>query len=179
MLRDDVEAKDALQDAYLCAYRSLAQFRGEAALATWLSRLVLNECSARRRRAARRENIIPIIGADLSGDAYSVVADSAESPDQLATRAQMRGVLERKVGELPEIFRVVFVLRSIEELSVGEIAESLCISSEMVRSRNFRAKSMLRESLAKEIDLAEGDIFNFGGVHCDGVVATVLARVKF
>lgn len=177
-LRDDAEAKDALQDAYFCAYRSIGQFRGDAALSTWLSRLVLNECAARRRRTARRENIVPMVSADPSMPAVAHVPDAGEPPEHCTARAQMRSVLERKVGELPESLRLVFVLRSIEELSVEEIAATLSISPDSVRSRHFRAKGMLRESLAKEIDLAEGDIYDFGGVHCDGVVASVLARLN-
>jgi RNA polymerase sigma-70 factor (ECF subfamily) len=178
-LRDDAEAEDALQDAYLCAYRSMAQFRGEASLGTWLSRLVLNECAARLRRSSRRHNIIPMISTELDIDAVAEVADSAEShkPDQLLARAQMRSVIERKVGELPEIFRLVFVLRSIEELSIEEVAATLDIPAETVRSRHFRARAMLRESLAREIDLAQDRIFEFGGAHCDRTVAAVLARL--
>ena len=177
-LRDDAEAKDALQDAYFCAYRSIGQFRGDAALSTWLSRLVLNECAARRRRSTRRENIVPMVSADPGMEAVARVPDAGEPPEHCTARAQMRSVLERKVGELPEILRLVFVLRSIEELSVEEIASTLSISQDSVRSRHFRAKGLLRESLAKEIDLAEGDIYDFGGVHCDGVVASVLARLN-
>ena len=177
-LRDDAEAKDALQDAYLCAYRSIGQFRGDAALSTWLSRLVLNECAARRRRSMRRENIVPMVSADSSMEAFARVPDAGEPPEHCTARAQMRSVLERKVGELPEILRLVFVLRSIEELSIEEIAATLSISHDSVRSRHFRAKGMLRESLAKEIDLAEGDIYDFGGVHCDSVVAGVLVRLN-
>lgn len=177
VLHNEAEAKDALQDAYLCAFRSIGAFRGEAALATWLSRLVLNECSARRRRATRRENIIPIVGGDLNVGASASVADPGEGPDHTAARAQIRAVLERKVSELPEIFRIVFVLRSIEEMSVAEIADTLSITQETVRSRHFRAKGMLRESLAKDVDLAEGDVFDFGGAQCDGVVENVLSRL--
>ncbi len=176
-LRDDAEAKDALQDAYLCAYRSIGQFRGASALSTWLSRLVLHECSARRRRSRRRENIIPMVSSDSNMDVVARIADSSETPDHAVARTQIRRVLERKVDELPEILRVVFVLRSVEELSVEETADSLAIPQETVRTRYFRAKGMLRESLAKEVDFAEGDIFRFGGMHCDGVVANVLARL--
>lgn len=176
-LHDEAEAKDALQDAYLCAYRSIGQFRGEAALSTWLSRLVLNECNARRRRVTRRENIVPIVSADRHREACAEIAEPGQSPDDLTARAQLRAVLERKVGELPQIFRVVFVLRSIEELGVEEVAELLAISPETVRSRHFRARGLLRESLARELDLAEGGIFEFGGQHCDRVVANVLARL--
>jgi RNA polymerase sigma-70 factor (ECF subfamily) len=110
-------------------------------------------------------------------DRVSAAADSGRSPDQLTARAQIRHVLEQKVGELPEALRVVFVLRSIEELSVEETAATLSIGAEAVRTRHFRAKGMLRELLAREIDLAEGDIFEFGGPDCDDLTATVLGRL--
>ncbi len=176
-LRDDAEAKDALQDAYLCAYRSMAQFRGESALSTWLSRLVLNECLARQRRSARRHNVVPIVSSESNLEAVARVADPLELPDKAFGRAQMRAVLERKVSELPENYRVVFVLRCVEEMSVEDTALALDIPAETVRSRHFRAKGLLRESLAQEVDLAERDLFEFGGSHCDGVIAAVLSRL--
>ncbi len=176
-LRDETEAKDALQDAYLNAYRSMGQFRGDSALATWLSRLVLNECLTRQRRSTRRHNVIPIVSAESNLDAVARVADPLELPDRAFGRAQIRAVLERKVSELPENFRVVFVLRSVEEMSVEDTAQCLGIPVETVRSRHFRAKSLLRESLAQEIDLAERDLFEFGGAHCDSVIAAVFARL--
>jgi len=177
-LRDDAEAQDALQDAYLSAYRTIGQFRGDAALSTWLTRIVLNECLARKRRAARRQNVISIVSWESAMEPVAEVADPHERPDRASERAQMRGVLERKVGELPEVFRVVFVLRSVEELSVEETAECLGIPEETVRSRHFRAKGLLRESLARDVELAERDLFDFQGCHCDAMVARVLARLE-
>ena len=109
--------------------------------------------------------------------AVDSVADGAEPPDQVFGRAQLRGVLERKVAELPEVFRVVFVLRSVEELTVSETAECLGISEETVRSRHFRARSLLRESLAKDVDLAVQDLFEFDGARCDRIIASVFARL--
>jgi RNA polymerase sigma-70 factor (ECF subfamily) len=97
---------------------------------------------------------------------------------EVTTIYRVRDLLERKVDELPENFRIVFVLRSVEELTVDETAGSLGIPEETVRSRHFRAKSMLRESLAKELNLAERDLFEFGGPHCNQVVANVLARIE-
>ena len=177
-LRDDSEAKDALQEAYLNAYRGIGSFRGEATLSTWLSRLVLNECGVRQRRSARRRDIVPLVSFDTNRTETERVADVAEAPDRAAARIQLRAILESKLGELPEALRVVFVLRSVEELSVAEAAQTLGIAEETVRVRHFRAKGMLREALAREIDLAETDLFEFGGVHCDGLVASVLARVS-
>ena len=89
----------------------------------------------------------------------------------------MRALLERKLDALPETFRSVFVLRAVEELSVEETAQSLCIPEATVRSRHFRARSLMREALTQEMDLAERDLYEFGGAHCDRVVASVLARL--
>jgi RNA polymerase sigma-70 factor, ECF subfamily len=179
MLRDDAEAEDALQEAYLTAHRALAGFRGDASLATWLSRLVTNECLDRMRKRSRRDNIFPIgsLEAENEPEAAMTEPQASASPDQLLMRAQVRSLLQRKLDALPASFRCVFVLRAVEELSVEETAQSLGIAEATVRSRHFRARSLLRESLAQEIDLAERDLYEFGGAHCDRVVAAVLARL--
>ena len=177
-LRNDAEAEDALQDAYLHAYRSMSQFRGESQLFTWLSRLVLNECFARLRRSARRQNVIPIVDApDYVEHADATMTHNDDAPDQALARSQVRALLERKLDELPELFRVVFVLRSIEEMSVEETAQCLNIPEATVRSRHFRARGMLRESLAHAFDLAERDVFEFGGARCNRIVASVLSKI--
>jgi RNA polymerase sigma-70 factor (ECF subfamily) len=180
MLRDDAEAEDALQEAYLTAHRALPGFRGEASLATWLSRLVTSECLDRLRKRARRDNIFPIGSLESEHEPEVTMTESqaSASPDQLLLRAQVRSLLERKLDALPASFRCVFVLRAVEELSVEETARSLGIAEATVRSRHFRARSLLRESLAKEIDLAERDLYEFGGAHCDRIVAAVLARLE-
>jgi RNA polymerase sigma-70 factor (ECF subfamily) len=178
-LRDDAEAEDALQEAYLKAHRALGAFRVESGLATWLSRLVTNECLDRLRKQARRHNIFPIGSLDAEIEPEIAMDDSRqpEAPDRVLARAQMRAVLESKLDALPESFRRVFVLRVVEELSVEETAASLGIPEATVRSRHFRARSLMREALAQEMDLAERDLYEFGGAHCDRVVAAVLARL--
>ncbi|AET93807.1 RNA polymerase, sigma-24 subunit, ECF subfamily (plasmid) [Burkholderia sp. YI23] len=177
-LRNDAEAEDALQDAYLHAYRSMSQFRGDARLSTWLSRLVLNECFARLRRSARRQNVIPIVDAPDYAEHADAMTAHDDAPDEALARAQVRALLERKLDELPELFRMVFVLRSIEEMSVEETAQCLRIPEATVRSRHFRARSLLRESLAQAFDLAERDVFEFGGARCDRIVASVLSKLS-
>jgi len=174
-LRDGAEAEDALQEAYLSAFRSMSQFRGDAALSTWLSRLVLNECLGRIRRRDRRENVVPMVSANYETTQSCV--DESESPDASMARAQVRNLLERRVDELPDSFRAVFVMRSVEDLSVAETAVMLGITEETVRSRHFRAKSLLRAALEAELGRAEGDLFQFGGAHCDRVVTAVLRRL--
>jgi RNA polymerase sigma factor (sigma-70 family) len=175
-LGNHAEAQDAMQEAYLAAYRSIGQFRGDAAIATWLSRLVLNECLGRLRRSARRHNVIPLVSSN--SEINTVANGDSELPDRILGRAEMRALLERKLDDLPQSFRVVFILRSVEELSVEETAQCLGIREATVRSRHFRAKSLLRESLAQEIDLAERDLFEFGGTNCAGVIVCVLARLQ-
>lgn len=179
MLRNDAEAEDALQDAYLSAYQSLANFRGEASLATWLSRVVVNQCLARMRRQARRDNILPMVslGGPDEQEHAAMPSEEIHTPDRALLRAELRAVLERKLDELPEAFRTVFVLRCVEELSVEETARCLNIPEATVRTRHFRARSMLRESLAQDIDIAERDVFSFDGERCDRIVAGVLGRV--
>ena len=176
-LRDDADAEDALQEAYLSAYRCMGQFRGDAALSTWLSRLVHNECLGRIRRHARRQNIFPMAASTPDLEIDTMPGNDHESPDKALGRAEMRALLERKLDELPETFRSVFVLRSVEDLSVEETAQCLGIPEATVRSRHFRAKGLLRESLAHEIDLAERDVFEFGGCDCDRIVAKVVERL--
>lgn len=175
IVRDPDEAEDALQDAYVDAFRAIGRFRGGATVATWLSRLVINQCLGRMRRTARRENVVPIDRAAGSAELDDIAADESKAPDRAAERAQLRALLERKMDELPESFRLVLVLRSIEELSVEETAQCLGLAQETVRTRHFRARGLLRESIAREIDLAERDVFEFGGDRCDRMIARVLA----
>jgi RNA polymerase sigma-70 factor (ECF subfamily) len=178
-LRDHAEAKDALQEAYLCAYRGLRHFRGDSALATWLARIVLNECTARLRRSQRRHNVVPMVSLDSHMEAVSEMQDDdGERPDCAVMRRQMQSILEHRVNELPGTLRVVFVMRSVEEMSVDETAQALGVSAEAVRTRHFRAKELLREALAQDIDVAESDLYEFGGTDCDRVVANVLARLR-
>ena len=177
VLRDPTEAEDALQDTYLRVWRAIGQFRGEAALSTWIARLLLNECTGRLRRRARRQHGIPMASAIPQREIDAVAESDAELPEQILARLEARALLERKLDELPEQFRLVFLLRSVEELEVETVAELLDIPAATVRSRHFRAKAMLRESLARTLDIAEREVFEFGGGHCDRVVARVMARL--
>ena len=180
MLRDDSEAEDALQEAYLAAYKAIAGYRAQASLATWLSRLVINECMGRQRRRARRDNVAPMFSMTASDGTEHDMADTtgADAPDDALQRSEVRALLERKLDALPQAYRVVFVLRCVEELSVEETAQYLGIPEATVRSRHFRARSMLRESLARALDVAEGEVFSFGGKHCDRIVEAVLAKIE-
>lgn len=177
-LRNDAEAEDALQEAYLAAYRSIRQFRGEASLGTWLSRLVLNECFGRLRRQTRRDNIFPIRAVDDERSFDELPRPNGDSPETAAMLSETCALLERKLDQLPELYRMVFVLRCVEEMSVEETAEYLDIPEATVRTRLFRARKLLRESLAQDFDDAQRELYQFGGRHCDRVVSRVLARLE-
>ena len=181
ILKDDAEAEDAVQDAYLLAYRAMDTFRGDAKLSTWLVRIVVNVAIARVRKRSRSAEVIRF-GGDTDQDslASEIVMDEStpEQPEQAASRAQARRLLEAKVDELPDAFRTVFVLRAVEEMSVEEAAVCLGIPEATVRTRFFRARSLLREALSREIDFAYEDAFSFAGERCDRIVAGVLARLK-
>ncbi len=184
ILGDDAEAEDAVQEAYFAAYRNIAGFRGGAKLSTWLARIVINEAYARLRKQKRAVVVALESGAQNGGrsesrsEVESMADKTAEQPEVAALRAELRRLLERRIDALPEQFRTVFILRDVEELSVEEAAECLDVPAATVRTRAFRARALLRESLSRDIDLATVNAFGFAGERCDRIVAAVLARLR-
>lgn len=180
ILRDDAEAEDALQEAYLQAYHALPGFRAEARFSTWMVRIVANEALMRLRKETRRAQIVPMQSADATPGLEELADTAMENnrPEPSAERAEMRRLLERQIDLLPDAYRTVFMLRAVEELPAEEVASVLQIPEATVRTRFFRARSLLREALAQQIDLAYADAFAFAGERCDRIVAAVLARLK-
>ena len=178
ILRDDAEAEDTLQEAYWGAYRSIGSFRGEE-LSTWLVRIVVNEALARRRKQVRRAEVVPIQGGAVEGHEIEqeIRMRNEFGPENLTERRELRRLLEARIDALPEAFRIVFVLRALEEISVEETAAALGIPESTVRTRFFRARSELREALSREIDLAFDDAFAIAGERCERIVARVMARL--
>jgi RNA polymerase sigma-70 factor, ECF subfamily len=178
ILRDDAEAEDALQEAYLRVYRTMDSFRGEARLSTWLARIVANEALMRLRKQARRSAIVPLqAGIDIETLNETSEPIMANAPEESARRAEMRKLLEQRIDALPGAYRSVFMLRAVEEYSVEETASILQIPQATVRSRFHRARSLLREGLASEVDTACEGVFGFAGERCDRVVARVMERL--
>jgi RNA polymerase sigma-70 factor (ECF subfamily) len=179
--RDDAEAEDVLQESYLLAHRRIRTFRGDAQLLTWLTRIVINEAVARKRKASRRAEIIRL-DSELEGQQQDMGDNmdkgERDGPEYDALRAEVRQILERKIDQLPEAFRTVFVLRVLEEMSVEEVGAVLDIPEATVRTRHFRARSMLRESISREFDFVLEDAFHFDGERCDRIVAGVLERIN-
>ncbi len=176
ILRDEQEAEDAVQDCYLKAFAALPNFRGEAALSTWLTRIAINEALMRRRKrqaqAASVGNVIPLRPDELP--AAEPAEDPALSPEAAAMRAQLRPYLEDAVGGLPEDQRAVFVLRALEEFSVEETAQVLGLNPQTVRTRFLRARRKLQERLQRELKLTFDDMLPFAGPRCDKLIQRVL-----
>lgn len=178
VLKSDAETEDAVQDAYLNAWRALGSFRDDAKLSTWLVRIVLNEALKRVRR--RASNVVLFDSGAPVEDPQAESAMEAErdpQPELAASRAEMRRLMEARIDELPELFRTVFMLRAVEELTVEEVAVALAIPEATVRTRFFRARAQLRESLSRDMDFALEDAFSFDGARCDRIVASVLAAI--
>jgi RNA polymerase sigma factor (sigma-70 family) len=181
IVKHDADAEDVLQEAYLSAYRAMDQFRGTAQLSTWLTRIVVNQALG-RLRATRRDRVVVGFEGDRSHLPQTqepfVNQPSDPSPEQITLQSQLQQLLEQKIDALPVVFRTVFVLREVEELSVEETAQCLSIPAATVRSRLHRARAQLRESLALDMDSAAGGVFPFGGARCDRIVAGVLGRLS-
>lgn len=181
ILRDDAEAEEALQEAWLQAYRAIPGFRGESKLSTWLIRIAANEALMRRRKARRTAEVIPMSIDEEAGGEPAVAEARDDSPSAApefeALRGEMRRIMEARIDKLPDAFREVFVLRAIEELSVEETAAALGIPEATVRSRFFRARSLLRESLAREVDAAMEGSYEFMGERCERMANRVIAAL--
>jgi RNA polymerase sigma-70 factor, ECF subfamily len=185
VLKDDAEAEDALQEAYLDAYRHMAEFRGASQVGTWLARIVVNRALMRLRRRKRDRFVVPFgsLAApelDAEPDAAEPGAgdEALESPPGLVLRGELRRLLERRIDDLPMAFRTVFVMRDVEDMSVQETAECLAIPTATVRTRLFRARALLREALARDLDTATAGVFGFAGERCNRIVAGVLAALR-
>ena len=178
ILKNDAEAEEVLQEAYLKAWVALAQFRADAQLSTWLVRIVANEALARLRRKEE-----PLLSLDelMENFDFEALGDGANAgapnnPEQEAMRAQLRRLMEQCIDALPDTFRTVFMLREVEGLGAEEVALALQIPAATVRTRSFRAKALLRAALEKHTQGALGEVFAFDGARCDRIVAGVLAR---
>ena len=180
ILKNDASAEDALQHAYVQAYRQMHSFRGEAEMGTWLTRIVINQSlmELRKRKRERDGTIVPFRHDGGENQEEQVVDARAESPSDAALRAELRRTLERHIDTLPVAFRTVFVMREIEEMTAHETAECLGIPPATVRTRLFRARALLREALEREMDSARNGVYAFAGARCDRIVAAVLARIQ-
>ena len=170
LLRDDAEAEDVLQEAYVRAFAHLGQLDRPERLASWLTHIAVHEAKARLRRRGRV--------VDLNEVTMRALRSDAVDPEQEALGKQLQAVLAAAIDELPVGYRTVFVLRELEGLSTGDVAQSLRLSEQAVKMRMHRARAALRKSLYDRIDSAALPPFSFDGERCDRIVAAVLARLQ-
>jgi len=180
VLNDEAEAEDVVQETYVRAFTHLDGFRGEAQLSTWLTRIALNEALGRLRRRRLTVGLKAIDAISDQGEARVIYLPSARQgsdPEAAAARAEVRRLLERAVDQLPEHFRMVFMLRDIEEMSVEETAAHLGLRPETVKTRLHRARRLLRQSLDRTLSSAVSDVFPCAGARCARSTQAVLARL--
>lgn len=176
ILGDRSEAEDAVQAAYLKAFRGIDSFSGQASLATWLTRIAINEALMRRRAELRRRARLQAAKVSMLDDYRDPRRQhgDVEMPDATLARAQLRILMEAAIAGLPAIYRAVFVLREVEALPVGEVAQALGIAEGTVRSRHLRARQRLQAALAPELDSVLAGVFPFAGTACEALAARVI-----
>jgi RNA polymerase sigma-70 factor (ECF subfamily) len=180
ILKSRPDAEEAVQAAYLSAFANMASFEGRSALSTWLTRIVVNEALGRRRAEERRRRHLEQEGVALLDDYRDALmrGSDSDSPDVAVAREQIRKLLEKAVGELPDTFRTVFVLREIEGLSSEETAEVLEVPVATVKTRLFRSRRRLQEALAPEVGAVLSGAFPFAGSDCAAMAERVLSALR-
>lgn len=173
ILRDEQEAEDVMQQAFVNAFTHLRQFNHSARFQTWLTRIAINEALARVRRQGRYE----ALDEDDATIETLVSRDPAENPERSAFSGELRGLLEWAIDELPDGVREVFMLREVEGLNTAEVAECLGVSEDVVKTRLSRGRAALRELLMKRTGAVASEAFRFYRPRCDRVVSSVLARL--
>jgi len=176
ILRNDNEADDVMQDAYVRAYEHLGQFAGRAKFSTWLTRIAVHEALARQRRGNRYQELEPM--SELEGDPMDRFASLALNPEQQASNSEVRRLLEEAVEKLPDAYRTIFMLRDVEEMSTTDAADVLEITEENVKVRLHRARALIRKSLYARAGMERKEAFNFHAVRCDRVVKNVFERIQ-
>ncbi|MET3597279.1 MULTISPECIES: RNA polymerase sigma factor [Mesorhizobium] len=180
VVRNDAEAEDIVQEAYMRAFASLDAFRGDASLATWLSRIVINEALGRLRKKKR------IVAMPENPEAQIIRfplnpndLNPSDDPERTMAQRQILGLVERATDSLPDVYRTVFVARVIEGLSIEETAELLGIRPETVKTRLHRARALVRKALDDEIGPVLLDAFPFAGRRCERLTQAVMKRLGF
>lgn len=179
VLKNRSEAEEAVQSGYGAAFASIGAFEGRSTLSTWLTRIVINEALGRRRREQRRRRHFEEEGVAVM-DAYRenlMRGSSADTPDVAVAKEQIRKLLEQAIGELPEMFRTVFVLREIEGLSSEQTADVLDLPVATVKTRLFRGRRRLQRMLEPEMSNVLNGTFPFAGSDCAAMTERVLSAL--
>lgn len=178
IVRNDGEAEDIVQEGYMRAFSHLESFRGDSSLATWLSRIVINEALGRLRN--KRRAIEQSLSDDPTLEAKIIqfpLNANSDDPERTMAQRQILQFVERATDNLPDVYRTVFVARVIEGLSIDETAELLGIKPETVKTRLHRARNLVRKQLDEQIGPVMMDAFPFAGQRCERLTVAVLKRL--
>jgi len=175
IVRDDGEAEDVMQAAYVQAYEHLGQFAGRAPFAAWLTRIAVHEALHRLRKRGRVDQLDD---SEFDGGVGANMGEASPDPEQITTRAELRELLEEAILDLPAQYRAVLMLRDVEELSTAETADVLSLTEENVKVRLHRGHGMVRSWLLARVGANARDAFPFMGVRCDRVVQNVFAQLS-
>ncbi|MGJ4908133.1 RNA polymerase sigma factor [Bradyrhizobium sp. HKCCYLS2033] len=177
ILRNDSEAEDVVQETYVRALTHLDEFRGQSSLSTWLVRIAMNEAMG-RLRGQRPALQLDVQHQDRPGAEVIQFPATSSDPEKSVAQRQIQAVVERAIDDLSEPFRLVFIARVIEEMSIDETADLLGLKPETVKTRLHRARGMLRENVEKEIGPVLLDAFPFAGPRCERLTDAVLDRLR-
>jgi RNA polymerase sigma-70 factor (ECF subfamily) len=173
------DAEEVVQDAYVKAFTSPADFAGDSSFSTWLTRIAIREALERRRKTQRRAHLLEKEGVAWMDDYRVRVADapvSLSSPEQTAARKELARRLESAVAQLAEPFRTVFLLRDVEGMNAEDAAAALCVPPQTVKTRLLRARRRLQSILAPDLRAALQDTFPFCGARCAALTERVAAQ---
>ncbi|MER8433566.1 RNA polymerase sigma factor [Mesorhizobium caraganae] len=173
VVRNDSEAEDIVQEAYVRAFAALATFRGDSSLATWLSRIVINEALGRLRKR-RRTVAMP---ASQEAQIIQFPLNPSDDPERTMAQRQILRLVERATDNLPDVYRTVFIARVIEGLNIEETADLLGVRPETVKTRLHRARALVRKALDDEIGPVLLDAFPFAGRRCERLTEAVMKRL--
>ncbi len=172
IVRDESEAEDVMQQAYINAYTHLGQFEERASFSTWLTRIAINEAFARVRPRPLR------IADDMDDTAMEQIQSSEPDPEQQLASAELRALVESEIAALPESYRIVLMLREVEGLDTREVAECLGVSEDVVKTRLYRAREILRDNVYRRAGMTFESLFTFGHSRCDRIVAHVMESIR-
>jgi RNA polymerase sigma-70 factor (ECF subfamily) len=174
ILREDRNVEDVMQQAYIDAYLHLNQFRGDAKFATWLTRIAVNRAIRSGRGDRRGLELVTDQGETL----VERTAANTIDPEHAMYGHELKVVLESLIEQLPEPFRLVFVMREVEGLSTAETAACLDLNDDTVKTRLHRARRLLQEHLDRRLGPTASHVFSFHLSRCDRVVAGVMAAIQ-
>jgi RNA polymerase sigma factor (sigma-70 family) len=170
LLKEDSEIEDMMQETYIKAYLNLSKFERRSQFATWLTRILINECL---QRLKKMKKLSPLDDNEENTTAMNYADQS--TPERASLNKELKQHLETTIAGLPEKYRVIFIMREVEKLNVEETSKILDITESNVKARLSRAKEMLRNSLMDTYPM--GQVYEFNLVRCDKVAAYVMARI--